>query len=99
MNRVDRGVRLITDHPSTWQTPPPPPLDVDLSDDDFVPGGLKAWAGRTSDGFHVQGLVDGEGQTYITCVLDGVCETREIAPEKALDAFIHPFAYGFNLPL
>jgi hypothetical protein len=102
MNRVDRaaGVRLITDHPSVHAAPPvTAPVEIDLSDDDFVPAGLKAWAGRTSDGFHVQGLVDGEGSTFVTCVLNGVCETLEIAPEKALDAYLHPFAYGFTLPL
>lgn len=102
MNRVDRSDRFVAEGRSLVSdpvrtAPPAPPLD--LSDDDLVPAGLRAWAGRTSDGFHVQGLIDDEGQTYVTCVLNGVSETLEIAREKALDAFLHPFAYGFTLPL
>jgi len=106
MNRVDRsqqfidqGRSLVSDPRGTRVAPPAPPVALDLSDDDFVPKGLRAWAGRSSDGFHVQGLVDDEGTTYVTCVLNGVSETLEIAREKALDAFLHPFAYGFTLPL
>jgi hypothetical protein len=101
MNRVDRapGVRLITDHPGIPGAPPSPPPDVALDDDDFVPEGLKVWAGRLTGGLAVQGLVAADGSTFVTCVLNGVCETLEIAPEKALDAYLHPFAYGFTLPL
>lgn len=105
MNRVDRsrGVQLVTDHPrfNTPNTPPPPPLNVALEDADFIPKGLRVWAGRSAvgDNFHVQGLVDAEGATYITCILAGRCETREVPNEDALDAFLHPFAYGFTLPL
>jgi hypothetical protein len=101
MNRVDRiaGVRLVTDRPTVALPPVSPPIDVAINDDDFVPKGLRAWAGRTADGFHVQGLVDAEGQTFVTCYLNGVCETLEIPVDKALDAYLHPFAYGFTLPL
>lgn len=103
MNRVDRtpGVRLITDHPGASFAPPPPPVDLDLSDDDFVPAGLKVWAGRYLNGFAVQGLVDGEGQTYITAAIPGLglYQTFEVAPDIAADAFEHPFAYGCSLPL
>jgi len=102
MNRVDRapGVRLVTDHPGTLiAPPPPPPVDVALEDGDLVPEGLKVWAGRITAGLAVQGLVAPDGSTFVTCVLNGQCETLEIAPEKALDAFLHPFAYGFTLPL
>jgi hypothetical protein len=104
MNHVDRsaaftasGRSIIGDRAAT--APPPPPVDIDLTDDDFVPAGLKAWAGRSDNGIHVQGLVDSDGTTYVTVVFGRQCETREIAREKALDAFLHPFAYGFSVTL
>ncbi len=78
---------------------PPAPPDVDLSDDDFVPPGLTAWAGRTDNGFHVQGLVAGDGTTFISCALNGAYQTFEVARADAAEAFIHPFAYGCTLPL
>lgn len=103
MNRVDRSQKFIDEGRSLVSdpvaAPPAPPKSLNLSDDDFVPQGLRAWAGRSSDGFHVQGLIDAEGTTYVTCVLNGVSETLEIPRAKAYDAFLHPFAYGFTLPL
>lgn len=96
MNRVDRSQRFIDEgrslvsDPVRPDVPPPPPLD--LSDDDFVPDGLRAWAGRSDNGVHVQGLVDAEGTTYVTVVLGGQCETREVVRERALDVYLHPFA-------
>lgn len=99
MNRVDRseafirsGRSIIGDRPA----PPAPPI-VALDGDDFVPKGLRAWAGRSTNGVYVQGLIDADGQTYVTVVFRGRCETREVPREKALDVFEHPFAYGFEL--
>ena len=97
MNRVDRSQRFIDEGRSLVSDPvrpdvPPPPPPLDLSDDDFVPEGLRAWAGRSDNGVHVQGLVDAEGTTYVTVVLGGRCETREVSRERALDVFLHPFA-------
>lgn len=101
MNRVDRSEAFIRSGRSivgdrAFATPPPPP-PVDLSDDDLVPEGLRAWAGRSTNGIHVQGLIDAEGTTYVTVVFRGRCETREVPREKAIDVFEHPFAYGFEL--
>jgi hypothetical protein len=97
MNRVDRSQRFIDEGRSLVSdpvrpAPPTPPPPLDLSDDDFVPDGLRAWAGRSDNGVHVQGLVDAEGTTYVTVVLGGQCETREVARGRALDVFLHPFA-------
>ena len=56
MNHVDRSAafaashRLVTDRPSRT-APPAPPVALDISDDDFVPKGLAAWAGRVTNGF------------------------------------------------
>lgn len=105
MNRVDRsdaytrsGRSIIGDRVAP-APPPPPPVDLDIEDDDFVPKGLRAWAGRSTNGIHVQGLVDAEGTTYVTVVFGTQCETREIPNDQALDAFEHPFAYGFGIEL
>jgi len=98
MNRVDRseaftrsGRSIVGDR--AFAAPPPPPPPVDLNDDDFVPAGLRAWAGRSTNGIHVQGLVDADGQTYITVVFGRETVTFEVDREHALDAFEHPFAY------
>lgn len=109
MNRVDRsdafarsGRSLVSDPRGTAApAPPAPPVALDISDDDFVPQGLKAWAGRIANGFYVQGLVDAEGQTYISAGIPArsLHQTWEVAPEQALDAYLHPFAYGCTLPL
>ncbi len=93
------GVQLVTDPPRA-AAPPPPTPDVALDDDDITPRGLRAWAGRVSTGIAVQGLVDGDGNTYVTVVVAGRCTTREIAPERALEVYLHPFANeadGFEL--
>jgi hypothetical protein len=106
MNRVDRseayarsGMSIIGDRPGEGRTPPPVALDI--SDDDFVPEGLQAWAGRVTNGFYVQGLVDAEGTTFISAGIAGrnLHQTWEVPREKALDAFLHPFANGCTLPL
>lgn len=107
MNRVDRsdafiasGRSVLGDRPGEYK----PTQNVDLVEagltyEDFLPDGLRAWAGRSSDGFHVQGLVDAAGRTYVSCALNGEYETFEVSPEAAADAFVHPFAYGCTLPL
>jgi len=96
------GVTLVTDAVGrrvASPTPPAPPAGEPFDFGPHEPEGLKAWAGRISDGFAVQGLVDAEGRTYVTCVLNGEYETIEFEPGQALDAYLHPFAYGFTLPL
>jgi len=96
------GVTLVTDAVGrrvASPTVPAPPAGEPFDFGPHEPEGLKAWAGRITAGLAVQGLVDASGQTYVTIVLNGETETLEIAPEKALDAFLHPFAYGFTLPL
>ena len=100
------GVTLVTDAVGRRVASLPPvspgepiepgePFDFDA----YGPKGLRAWAGRIADGFAVQGLVDAEGRTYVTCALNGEYETIEFEPGQALDAYLHPFAYGFTLPL
>ncbi len=96
------GVTLVTDsvgRRTATPTPPPPPAGEAFDFGPHEPDGLKVWAGRISDGFAVQGLVDAEGRTYVTCALNGEYETIEFEPGQALDAYLHPFAYGFTLPL
>ncbi len=96
------GVQLVTDpygRRVEFASPPAPPSVEDFDFGPHEPEGLKAWAGRVSDGFAVQGLVDAEGRTYVTCALNGEYETIEFEPGQALDAYLHPFAYGFTLPL
>jgi hypothetical protein len=96
------GVTLVTDAVGrrvASPTPPAPPAGEPFDFGPHEPEGLKAWAGRISDGFAVQGLVDAAGRTYVTCVLNGETETIEFEPGQALDAYLHPFAYGFTLPL
>ena len=99
MNRVDRsrayiesGMSVIGDRPGEHRAPPPP-VDVDVSDEDFVPKGLRAWAGRFTNGIAVQGLVDADGATYVSVVFGRQAVTFEVDPEQAVDAFDHPFAY------
>lgn len=96
-DRAD-GVQLVTDPPRRG-TPAPP--DVALSDDDLVPAGLRAWAGRATNGFYVQGLVAADGSIFISAGIPGrgLHETFEVKPEDAAEAFEHPFAYGCTLPL
>ena len=97
MNRVDRsrayiesGMSVIGDRPGEAR-PPAPSVDVD--DSAFVPAGLKAWAGRFTNGIAVQGLVDDEGQTYISVVFGRQAVTFEVPRDRAVDAFDHPFSY------
>ena len=104
MNRVDRsdaytrsGMSIIGDRPGEHRAPPPPPVDV--SDDDFVPEGLVAWAGRVSNGFYVQGLVAADGSTFISCGIRGEHQTFEVPRDKARDAFDHPYVYGCTILL
>lgn len=104
MNRVDRsdafiaqGRSLVSDPRVQAAPAPPAPPPVDIEDGDFVPDGLRAWAGRSDNGIHVQGLVDAEGTTYVTVVSGRNAETREVPRAQALDVFEHPFAYGFTL--
>ena len=66
---------------------------------DGRPESLAVWDARTNSGYHVQGLVDAEGRTYITAVLNGKSETFEVRREDAREAFLHPYSYGANLPL
>lgn len=93
------GRSLVSDgrRPQVPAPPAPPALAVD--DDAFVPAGLSVLATRSASGFDVQLLIDGEGQTYVTALLNGACETFEVPRAKALDAFHHPFLYGCTLPL
>ena len=72
---------------------------VGLTDDDLVPEGLSVLATRSASGFDVQLLIDGEGCTYVTCILNGAIETFEVARASAYDAFHHPFLFGCTLPL
>lgn len=109
MNRVDRsdefarsGRSLVSDSP--FEVVAEGTYDADLDHLDFepthiVPDGLQVWAARMSDGFAVQGLVDGAGRTYISCALNGEYQTFDVEPEDAAEAFAHPFAYGCTLPL
>jgi hypothetical protein len=104
MNRVDRseaytrsGMTIIGDRAGAPAPPAPP--EVALDDDAFVPKGLRAWAGRTSNGFYVQGLVDDEGTTYISAGVGGQHQTFEVPRDKAHDAFEHPYAYGCTILL
>lgn len=66
---------------------------------DGRPEGLVVWNARTNSGYHVQGLVDAEGRTYITAVLNGKSETFEVPRERAAEAFEHPYVFGATLPL
>lgn len=59
-----------------------------------------ALLGRVTAGLGVQLLWDPRsGDTFVTCTLDGQCETFQVEPEEAREAFLHPFAYGCTLPL
>ena len=96
------GVQLVTDAVGrrvASPTPPAPPAGEPFDFGPHEPEGLKAWDGRITAGLAVQGLVDAAGRTYVTCVLNGETETIEVDPSVAADAFEHPFAYGFTLPL
>jgi hypothetical protein len=106
MNRVDRSDRFVREGRSLVSdpvrtAPPAPPVALDLSDDDFVPKGLRAWAGRFENGLYVQGLVDADGTTFISAGIPGrdLHQTWEVARVDAADAFEHPFAHGCTLPL
>lgn len=104
MNRVDRSQRFIDEGRSLVSDPvgrpvPPAAPPVDLSDDDFVPKGLRAWAGRISNGFYVQGLVAEDGTTFISAGVAGQHQTFEVPRDKASDAFEHPYAYGCTILL
>ena len=95
------GIRLVSD-PVPVRLPKTIDLvEVGLEAADLIPAGLVAWAGRLSNGFAVQGLVDAEKQCYITCAIpgQGLYQTFEVSREDAQDAFEHPFAYGCTLPL
>ena len=54
-------------------------------------------AARSSDGFHVR-LLWTPGQNAITVFVEdarvGDCFQIAVAPDRALDAFHHPFAYA-----
>lgn len=104
MNRVDRsrafiesGMTIAGDRPGEHRAPPP--VDLDINDDDFVPKGLRAWAGRTSNGFYVQGLVAADGTTFISAGVGSQHQTFEVPREDAQDAFEHPYAYGCTILL
>ena len=62
-------------------------------------GTPKAWelAARSSDGFHVQ-LLWTPGANAVTVLVEdarfGDCFQIAVAPDRALDAFHHPFAYA-----
>ncbi len=106
MNRVDRsdefarsGRSLVSDFPVEYEDTPDAVDHLDFEPTHIVPDGLKVWAARMSDGFAVQGLVDGAGRTYISCALNGEHQTFDVEPEDAVEAFDHPFAYGCTLPL
>lgn len=103
MNRVDRtpGVRLVTDRPEDFTAPPaPPPVDLTEAEDKFREYPVVALRGRINSGFAVQLLWSPlDGETYITCVLNGACDTFAVPPEHANEAFEHPFAWGCSLPL
>jgi hypothetical protein len=59
-----------------------------------------ALQGRITAGLGVQLLWSPlDGQTYLTCTLNGECDTFAVPPEQALDAFAHPYSYGCTLPL
>lgn len=95
---IDRapGVRLITDHPSQYTAPAAPAVELP----EFTPPeGLKVWATRSTNGLHVQGLVDGAGCTYVSLAFAGQYETIEFPASVALDAFEHPFAHGFTIAI
>jgi hypothetical protein len=107
MNRVDRsdafaasGRSLVSDPPSSSiRLPGRAHPGVALEDGDFVPEGLVAWAGRSENGFHVQGLVAADGACFISCALNGAYQTFEVPRANAVEAYAHPFAYGCTLPL
>jgi hypothetical protein len=63
-----------------------------------VPSDLAVWAARSASGFYVQGLVAGK-RTFITAVLGAQCETFEVEPEHAVEAFEHPFAFGCTITI
>ena len=54
-------------------------------------------AARSSDGFHVRLLWE-PGENAITVLVEdarfGDCLQIAVAPDRALDAFHHPFAYA-----
>ena len=91
------GVQLVTDPPR--RPAPAPTLDVALSDDDLIPAGLSVLATRSASGFDVQLLIDGEDNTYVTCILNGETQTIPVPRRQAMDAFHHPFVHGCTLPL
>ena len=95
---IRSGMSVVGDRRGEF-APAPPPVDLDLSDDDLVPAGLSVLATRSASGFDVQLLIDAEQQTYVTCVLNGAIQTFEVERAKALDAFHHPFLFGCTLPL
>ena len=107
MNRVDRseqfirdGNSILGDRPGEFRALQSVDLvEAGLTHEAFRPAGLRAWAGRSSNGFHVQGLIDAEGRTYISASIRDKHQTWEVLPENAADAFAHPFAYGCVLPL
>lgn len=98
---IDRahGVRLISDHPSQWLPPVSPGHEAEALPEFTPPEGLKVWAARSTNGLHVQGLVDGAGCTYVSLAFAGQYETIEFPASVALDAFEHPFAHGFTIAI
>ena len=65
------------------------------------PADIVALCGRTNAGLSVQLLTTtGEDvRAFISLDVNGLTETVEVAPEHALDAYHHPYAYGATLPL
>ena len=94
------GVTLVTD-PVGGLPPVSPGQPIEPFDfDSFEPErpGLVALKGRINAGLGVQLLADlATGETFITLALNGETETFPVDPERALDAFEHPFCYGGTL--
>jgi len=65
------------------------------------PADVVALCGRQNSGLSVQLLTTtGEDvRAWVTLDVNGKTETIEVAPEHALDAYHHPYAYGATLPL
>lgn len=62
---------------------------------------LVALCGRQNAGLSVQLLttVGEDVRAFVSLDVNGRGETIEVAPEHALDAYHHPYAYGATLPL
>ena len=102
---IDRapGVVLVTDSPHVALEPDVlEHLDFETPDVEPDVPATVVLCSRLTAGLGVQLLTnrsDDEPRAWITLVLNGECETFEIQPEDALDAFAHPFAFGGTLPL